>query len=179
MPDMRDVRKKVKIAIAALLAVDVVAAAVLFSPLVGSEQSRREQLNQLWRELQQKTREAEPLRDIDKKVATARQQIDDFYKTRLPAQDSAISEELGKVAGQNRVKIGQIRYKPKDSDIVGLRPLEIQADFSGDYLQLVRFMNALERDPLFFIIDSVELAGEQGGMVKLQLKLETYQKASS
>ncbi len=83
------------------------------------------------------------------------------------------------MAGQNRVKIGQIRYKSKDTETVGLRPLEIQADFSGDYLQLVRFINALERDPLFFIIDSVELAGEQGGTVKLQLKLETYQKASS
>jgi hypothetical protein len=42
----------------------------------------------------------------------------------------------------------------------------------------VRFINSLERDPLFFIIDSVELGGEQGGVVKLQLKLETYQKAS-
>ncbi len=179
MPDVRDARKKVKVALAALLAVDVLAAVVLFSPLVGSEQSRREQLSQLWRELQQKTHEAEPLRDIDKKVATARQQIDDFYQNRLPAQDSAISEELGKVAGQNRVRIGQIRYKSKDTDVAGLRPLEIQADFTGDYLELVRFINALERDPLFFIIDSVELGGEQGGLVKLQLKLETYQKASS
>ena len=83
------------------------------------------------------------------------------------------------MAGQNGVKIGQIRYKRKDSDAVGLRPVEIQADFSGDYLQLVRFINALERDPLFFIINSVELGGEQGGVVRLQLKLETYQKASA
>jgi type IV pilus assembly protein PilO len=179
MPDVRDVRTKVKIAIAALLAVDVVAGLVLLSPLVGSERSRREQLDQLWRELQQKTREAEPLRDVDQKIVTARRQIDDFYKKRLPAQDSAISEELGKVAGQNKVHIGQIRYQSKDNDVVGLRPVEIQAEFSGDYLQLVRFINALERDPLFFIIDSVELGGEQGGLVKLQLKLETYQKASS
>ena len=179
MPEVRDVRTKVKIAIAALLAVDIVAGLVLLSPLVGSERSRREQLDQMWRELQQKTREAEPLRDVDQKIVTARRQIDDFYKNRLPAQDSAISEELGKVAKQNGVHIGQIRYKSKDTDAVGLRPVEIQADFSGDYLQLVRFINALERDPLFFIIDSVELGGEQGGVVKLQLKLETYQKASS
>lgn len=179
MPDVREVRKKVKIAIAALVAVDIAAVLLLFSPLIGSEQSRREQLNDLWRELQLKTHEAEPLRDVDKKIATAKQQIADFYTNRLPTQDSAISEELGKVAGQNHVRIGQIRYKPKDTETVGLRPLEIQADFSGDYLQLVRFINALERDPLFFIIDSVELAGEQGGTVKLQLKLETYQKATS
>ena len=179
MAEVTDFRKKAKIAIAALVVVDVVAVVMLFSPLVGSERSRRQQLDQLWQELQRKTHEAEPLKDVDKKIALARHQIDDFYQTRLPAQDSAIYEELGKVAKQNGVRIGQIRSKAKDTESVGLRPVEIQADFSGDYLQLVRFINSLERDPLFFIIDSVELAGEQGGTVKLQLKLETYQKATS
>ena len=177
MPDSRDTRKKIQIGIAALLALDVIAAVVIFSPLVGSERSRREQLDQLWRELQQKTRAAEPLRDFDKKIVTARQQIDDFYKNRLPGEDSAIYEEMGKLAGQSGVHIGQIRSKAKDTESVGLRPVEIDADFSGGYLQLVRFINGLERDPLFFIVDSVQLGGEQGGVVKLQLKLETYQKA--
>jgi len=176
--DGRDSRKKLKIAIASLLAVDIIALAILVSPLVGSEQSRREELDQLWRELQQKTRASEPLRNFDKKIAAARLQIEDFYKTRVPAQDSAIYEELGKVASQTGVHIGQIRSKSKDTDAVGLRPVEIEADFSGDYLQLVRFINAVERDPVFFIVDSVQLGGEQGGRVKLQLKLETYQKAS-
>jgi type IV pilus assembly protein PilO len=178
MREVLDIRKKAKMAIAVLLVVDIAAVVLLFSPLVGSERSRRQQLDQLWQELQRKTREAEPLKDVDKKIAVASQQIDDFYKKRLPAQDSAIYEELGKVAKQSGVKIGQIRSKAKDTDAVGLRPVEIQADFSGDYLQLVRFINALERDSLFFIIDSVELGGEQAGVVKLQLKLETYQKAS-
>jgi type IV pilus assembly protein PilO len=178
MPDSRDARQKVKIAMAALVALDLIALVVMFSPLVGSERSRREQLDQLWRELQQKTRAAEPLRDFDKKIVTARQQIDDFYKNRLPAQDSAIYEEMGKLAAQSGVKIGQIRSKAKDTESVGLRPVEIDADFSGGYLQLIRFINGLERDPLFFIVASVQLGGEQGGVVKLQLKLETYQKAS-
>jgi type IV pilus assembly protein PilO len=177
-PDGNDARKKVKIAITVLVAVDILAAVVLLSPLVGSEGSRRAQLDQLWKELQQKTRAAEPLRNFDKKIMTARQQIDDFYKSRLPTQDSAIFEELGKVAGQSGVRIGQIRSKAKDAEAVGLRPVEIEADFSGGYLQLVRFINALERDPLFFIVDSVQLGGEQGGVVKLQIKLETYRKAS-
>ena len=85
---------------------------------------------------------------------------------------------MGKVAGQNGVHIGQIRSKAKDTESVGLRPVEIEADFSGGYLQLIRFINALERDSIFFIVDSVQLGGEQGGTVRLQLKLETYQKAS-
>ena len=183
MPEAPDFRKKVKIAITALLVVDIAAVALLFSPLVGSERSRRERMDQLWQELQRKTHEAEPLKNVDQKIAVASQQVDDFYKTRLPAQDSAIYEELGRVAKDSGVKIGQIRSRSKDTDndteALGLRPVEIEADFSGGYLQLVRFINSLERDSLFFIIDSVQLGGEQGGVVKLQLKLETYQKASA
>jgi type IV pilus assembly protein PilO len=60
-----------------------------------------------------------------------------------------------------------------------VRRLGIEADLAGDYMQLVRFVNALERDQLFFLVDSVVLGGEQGGIVKLQLKLETYLKTGA
>jgi type IV pilus assembly protein PilO len=174
MPDLRDTRRKVKIALAAMGIVDVIAIAVFFSPLVGSEMSRHAQLDQHWKELQQKTREVEPLRGLDKKIPIARKQIGDFYTQRLPAQDSAISADLGKVATQSGVRIGSIKYSMKDPELLGVRRVEIEADLAGDYLQLVRFINALERDQLFFLVDSVVLGGEQAGVVKLQLKLETY-----
>ena len=64
----------------------------------------------------------------------------------------------------------------KDPETLGVRRVEIDADLAGDYLQLVRFINALERDQVFFLVDSVVLGGEQNGVVKLQLKLETYLK---
>jgi type IV pilus assembly protein PilO len=179
MPDLRETRHKVKIALAALAAADVIMLAVFFSPLIGSQGSRRQQLDQAWKELQQKTREAEPLRGLDKKVPIARKQIDQFYAQRLPSQDSAISADLGKVAAQSGAKIESIKYSMKDPEMVGLRRVEIDADLGGDYLQLVRFINALERDQLFFLVDSVGLGGAQGGVVKLQLKLETYLKTGA
>ena len=125
MPDLRDTRRKVKIALAALAIVDVIAIVVFFSPLVGSEASRREQLDQAWRELQQKTREVEPLRGLDKKIPVARKQIADFYSQRLPMQDSAISADLGKVAAQSGARIGSIKYTMKDPETVGVRRLGI------------------------------------------------------
>lgn len=176
MPELTDTRRKLKTALATLLAIDVVAAAVWLSPLVGSERSRREQLDQLWKDLQLKTRQVEPLRGLDKKVVVARQQIDEFYKQRLPEQESAIASDLGKVAAESGVRIGQVKYKVEDAEPIGLRPVQIEADFSGDYLQLVRFINSLERDQLFFIVNSVDLGGEQGGVVKLQMKLQTFLK---
>jgi len=78
MPDLRQTRKNVKLALAALGLLDVIALGIYLSPLVGSQRSRGEQLSQLWTELQQKTQEVEPLRGLDKKIPVAHKQIDDF-----------------------------------------------------------------------------------------------------
>jgi type IV pilus assembly protein PilO len=179
MPDLRQTRRKTQIALAAMAAVDVIALAVYFSPLVGSQSARQEQLHDLWKELQQKTREVEPLRGLDKKVPLARKQIDQFYKDRLPAEGSSISENIGKLAGQAGVKISSVRYDMRDPETMGVQRVLIEADMNGDYLQLVRFINSLERDQMFFLVDSVQLGGEQGGMVKLQMKMETYLKTGA
>jgi type IV pilus assembly protein PilO len=179
VPDLRDTRRKVKLALATLAVVDVVAIIVYFSPLVGSELSRRSEMTGFWKELQQKTRDVEPLRGLDKKIPVARKEIDDFYTQRLPSQDSAISEDIGKLAAQNGVKIGSIKYTFKDPEPVGVRQVEVEADLAGDYLQLVRFINALERNQLFFLVDSVALGGEQAGVVRLQLRVETYLKTGA
>jgi type IV pilus assembly protein PilO len=179
MPDLGNTRRKLKVTIASLLVVDLAAAALLLSPIIGSEKSRLGEMDRLWKELQAKTRQVEPLRGLDKKVVLAQKQIDEFYQQRLTSQDSTIYTELGKVAAQSGVKISEIKSKVDDPEPIGLRPMEIEASLSGDYLQLVRFINALERDQLFFIINSVQLGGEQSGVVKLQMKLETFLKGST
>ena len=107
MPDFANSRRKLKIAIGAMLAADVVAVAVLFSPLVGSADSRQLQLVQLRAELQRKTREVEPLRGMDKKIVLAKDQISGFYKDRFAARDSDLANELGKIAAQNGIQIGR------------------------------------------------------------------------
>jgi type IV pilus assembly protein PilO len=175
MPEMRTTRRNVKITIAALVVLDVAAVAVLFSPWVGSEASRRAEQAQLWSELQAKTRQVEPLRGMDVKIALARKQIEDFYNDRLPSQDYMISETLGKIASENGVQMGGVKYGMKGDEQVGLHPVQIDAEFSGGYLQMVKFINAVERSKVFFIVDSVDLAGaQQAGGVQLRLKLETY-----
>jgi type IV pilus assembly protein PilO len=179
MPDLRQTRKNIKIALAVLVGVDVVATAVLFSPLVGSADSRRQELNQLRNELQTKTRQVEPLKDLPKKVISANRQIADFYKKRFPAQESQIPTQLGKLASANGVTIERAKYKVDEDGIGGLRPVELDANLSGSYVSLAKFINALERDDTFFIISSITLAGEQKGPIKLQMKLETYLKAGA
>jgi hypothetical protein len=150
MPDLRRTRKSLKTALAIMAGIDVLAAVVYFSPLVGSAESRRQELNTLQVELVTKTRQVAPLKDLPEKVKLASHQIDD-----------------------------QGKYKMKEAEAGRLEVVEIEADFAGSYSSLARFINALERDEMFFIINSVTLGGQTQGPVRLAIKLETYLKARS
>jgi len=174
MPDLGNSRRKLKIAIGAMLAADVVAMAVLFSPLVGSADSRQLQLNLLRVELTKKNHEVEPLRGMDKKIVLAKDQIGGFYKDRFAARDSDLANELGKLASENGVRIQQARYKQEEAESSGVIPVAMEGSFSGNYLQLVRFINTLERSKMFFEVDGVDLAGESTGPVKLQITMHSY-----
>ena len=174
MPDLRQTRHKLKVAAIAMLCIDAVAIVLYISPLVGSSASRKEELQRLTTEQRLKTREIEPLRGLDKKVALAKDEINQFYRDRIPTHGSVIYEEMGKVAAQNGVKLGEVKYETKDPEDVGLIPVYIEANCQGDYLHVVRFINALERDTTFFLVNTVVLGDAQGGVVKLQMKLESY-----
>lgn len=179
MPDLRRTRNNLKTALAIMVGVDLLAAIVYFSPLVGSAESRRQEMNTLQTELITKTRQVAPLKDLPQKVVLAGHQIGDFYKTRFPSQQSQIPSELGKLCAANAVTLAQEKYKVHDATVGGLQPVEIEADFAGSYTSLARFINGLERDEMFFIIDGVTLGAQQQGPVKLSMKLETYLKAGS
>ena len=179
MPDLARTRHKLKIAIIVMLSVDAVAAVLFFSPLVGSSASRKEELQRLTIEQRQKTRQVEPLRGLDKKVALAKDEIDQFYRERIPTRESIISDEMGKLAAQNGVKLGQVKYETKEADQVGLTPVFMEANCQGDYLHVVRFVNALERSKTFFVVNTVVLGDAQGGTVKLQMKVESYLRNST
>ncbi|MFZ1919103.1 MAG: hypothetical protein WAU58_16130 [Terriglobales bacterium] len=174
MPDLQSTRRNLKIAVAAMVVADVIAVGVLFSPLVGSAESRQTQLNQMFAEYRKKTRDVEPLRGMPQKVVLAKNQIGDFYKDRFAARDSELTTELGKLAAENGIHILSAKYKEEDPETSGIVPVEIQGSFAGDYLQLVRFINTVERSKMFFTVDGVDLAGESKGPVHLSIMLHSY-----
>jgi type IV pilus assembly protein PilO len=178
MPDLRQTRKHLTIALIAMAGLDLLGAALYFSPLIGSAETRQIDLNRLQSELTLKTRQVAPLKDLPNKVVLANQQITDFYKRRFPAQNSQIATELGKLAAANGVRIDQERYKSEDTAAT-LAGLELDADLAGTYTSLAKFINAVERDEMFFMIESVTLGNDPQGPVKLSLKMETYLKVGT
>ena len=104
----------------------------------------------------------------------ARRDIEAFYQNRFPAGYSAISTDLARIASESGVNVSSEKYDQKESDVQSLQRVEVEAEVSGDYLPLVKFINTLERSKVFFIIDDLELGGQASGSVKLRIKLETY-----
>lgn len=174
MASLRESRRKLKRALVALLLVDAAVLGLWLSPLVRSPKWRLEAYNQLHSELLAKRRQAAAVEGIDGKLERARTDIQRFYEGRLPERQSEIAAELGVLAKRHRVQLSQVSYATEAAELADLSRVEVQAALEGNYVEVIKFINALERDELFFIINSISLDEQQGGAVKLQIVMETY-----
>jgi type IV pilus assembly protein PilO len=119
----------------------------------------------------------QPLEGLDEKLTQATKDADKFYKQRLPYSISEVIGELGTLTKKQGVKLTRANYAyaPVLEGTAGqVIEARIDASFSGDYRPLVLFVNALERDKMFFLITGVTLTGQQSGTVGLRLRLTTY-----
>ncbi|HVP43560.1 MAG TPA: GspMb/PilO family protein [Terriglobales bacterium] len=178
MPDLGARRRTLRTVIVILAVLDLAAIVYLLSPLSQSRAQRQAERDRVQQQLQVREREAAPLKNLDQKLAVARGEISDFYEHRFAGEYSAIAEEVGKVARENNVRISLAKYGAEEAESPGLQRVKIEAGIDGDYVNIVKFINALERDKLFFIIDSVALTEQQGGTVKLVVQLEAYLKTA-
>ncbi len=119
---------------------------------------------------------AKPLRGVDTKVTTSRVGADQFYAERLPFEYSQFVAELGALTKLHNVRLTRAQYLPKPvlSGDAALTEVRIDATISGDYRPVLEFINAVERDHMFFLINSVTLTGQQSGQVNLRLRMTTY-----
>lgn len=123
--------------------------------------------------------QALPLRGIDAKVAASTQDADVFYADRLPYAYSEVLAELGALTKKSNVRWANAQYAqaPELTGDYALTELHIDASVSGDYRPIVEFINSLERDKMFFLVNSISLSGQQTGTVNLRIRLTTYLRA--
>ena len=68
----------------------------------------------------------------------------------------------------------QYTQAPRGTD---LTEISIDAGISGAYPDIMRFVNSLERDQMFFVIRGMQLTGQQGGVVILRLRVSSWMRA--
>ena len=122
---------------------------------------------------------AKPLQGLDKKLGASTVDANAFYENRLPYAASQVAAEVGAVAHREDVRWtrAQYAYAPVLSGGDALTEVSMDASVSGDYRPIVQFINAVERDKLFFVINGINLTGQQTGQVNLRIRLTTYLRA--
>jgi type II secretion system (T2SS) protein M len=134
---------------------------------------RPEQLELKQVELRTAQLQAKPLRNLPVRVADSTKGAEHFYGGRVPGADSAILAELGSLEQKSNVRLSRVQtaFAPALRDVTEVR---MDASVSGDYTAVMKFINSVERDKMFFVIDGLTLTGQQGGLVNLRLKVTTY-----
>jgi len=117
--------------------------------------------------------ETVPLRGIDKRVDQTRGEMLEFYKKRVPADYSSISSTIGDLAVASGVRLARLQYSPGAAG-EGLTEISMDAGISGEYPAIMRFINNVERNKIFFIIRTMSLTSQQGGLVNLRLRVSTW-----
>ena len=119
---------------------------------------------------------AKPLRGLDTKLVDSTRDADAFYAKRLPYANSQVLAELGALTKREGVRWSRAQYpqNPVLSGSDALIEMNIDASVSGDYRPIMQFINAIERDKMFFVITGITLSGQQTGQVNLRLRLTTY-----
>jgi len=118
---------------------------------------------------------AQPLRGLDTKLVKSTADADAFYATRLPYGYSQVAAELGVLTKKAGVHLGQVHYtQAAVPGVAALTEVRMDAIIAGDYRPVVLFINSVERDKQFFVINGINLTGQQTGQVNLRLRLTTY-----
>jgi len=179
MAGTRDKRQPVILLLACLVAVNVALAGYLLWPGAGNQSTRTQQEEQLRQELRTRSHEVAPLRGMDQKLLKDRDDFQVFYRENIPSRWSQISERVEKLAQETGVAKQAISYAPESTELPNVQRVKINTTVAGDYFRIARFVNALERDKMFFVIDQVALSGQKEGTVAVQIRFETYLKETA
>jgi len=114
-----------------------------------------------------------PLRGLDVKLVKSTEDADKFYAQRLPYAYSQVAADLGALTKHEGVRLSSVQYG--GISVPGnLNEVDMDASIAGDYRPVVQFINAVERDKMFFVIRGINLSGQQTGQVNLRIHLTTY-----
>lgn len=179
--DLRDLRTQLLIIVSVLLVVDMVAIAVLISP-VGRGRTKREQTyEQLRLEKIEKTKAVAPAEGMEQKIAAAREQETAFNRDRLAVRYSAMSDQLSHIASDAGVSVSDVKYDERTAKETpaGYDGIGITIQIHGSYEQDMRFINEVERQKVLLIIDGVTFSGMQGDQLTVSVHLSTYLRSAA
>jgi len=155
----------------------VVYAAVTYRLATKQERlaQRREYLSQ---EIASRQTELTQIREeqqrIERNDRVAEQFWSDVVEPLTPGLTDALAE-IDRLARQSSVERGRTSYSQEVLG-VGLREMRVSMPLEGDYFDLVRFVNVLERSKRFFLVREIALRDASEGRLNLRCDLSFFVK---
>ncbi len=181
---LRDPRLVARVVIGTLLAANLAAAWMVFRPVGGSAEELDAQVATMRQQIQQKQLSIARLTTLTGKMQKAKSAGDTFmsaYFLNGRTKSSTILAELYKSAKESGIKPkgDSFTFEPiEGSDTLSM--LTINANFEGNYDNLLQFVNRLDKSPRFLILENLKAepivtAGNQAtNMLSVQIKLYAF-----
>ena len=166
----KDPRVVVRVVLGVLLAANIAAALVLFKPWGASPAELEQEMGQLRRQVRERQASVERLRTLVARAEKAREEGDafmnEYFMNRRTASSTIVSElkEAANKAGVKQQDHTFVFEPIEGSDSLSM--MTISGNYEGAYVDLLEFINLLDRSPRFLILDTLTAAQERtaGGL---------------
>jgi type IV pilus assembly protein PilO len=184
---MRSDFKVKKRAIVALLALLVIADVTLgvYTWNLESAQSTQQELLLLTRNRDLLKKDIQRAQEIRSHIPAIQKDCDAFEQSLFPETTgySTVSAELGSLAAKSGLRLDDSAFKPKSVKGSDLTELVIDAQVTGDYREVVRFLNELQRSNNYYAVEglSAHSAGQARGAkgaLQVTVHIKTYLRAA-
>ena len=178
-PAERDLTRKIRIVLGALLALNLVAAGLVLFPPGGSADELEREIATLQTQAMQKRALLERSRlnvaAIEKAREEGNQFLDNYFLNRRIA-DSTLLSELAAAANKAQIKE---RDSAQTTDYIegsnSLSMMTITANYEGTYQNLVNFIAELDHSEQLLIIESMSAAPQQGSnILTVSMKIDAF-----
>jgi type IV pilus assembly protein PilO len=118
------------------------------------------------------------LRDLTARVQSATRTSQEFASGNFIGRANGFStmvKNLEELATKSGLHPASINYDLKDeSNELGWTGVSVKLSLEGEYTNMVRFINSVERTKIFWIIRSLDVAGNPESGLRLNLAADTY-----
>jgi len=121
---------------------------------------------------------AQKIRD---NIPATQKECDFFERSLFPASSgySAVRSELGAMAGKSGIQLEDLAFKRTEISSRGITEVAVDATVNGNYKSVIVFLNALQRSPNLYAVDTLTLASDpshqaSANVIKVALHLKTY-----
>ena len=168
-----------------LLAAD--AAMTVYSiRMASSAMSPQQQIAALRIQLKLLNADLKRAREIQQDIPKTNADCELFENSLPPARAgySVISADLEQIGHNAGLQIETLSFHPTDLAGRGITEVALDAVVSGDYKNVVRLVNGMQRSHNHYIVDGLSLANERSGQaalasVRVNLHLKSYFKAGA